>query len=137
MNARAASSESMGILFMAVAFISLVVGGIGIMNIMLVSVTKRTWEIGLRMAVGATAGGILSQFLIESIVLSLIGGLIGVTLGLGGSLVMSCYSQWEAIIDPRAVVLASGFSAAVEIFFGFYSAHKTSRPDPIEALRHE
>ena len=137
MNARADSSKAMSLLLMAVASISLIVGGIGIMNIMLVSVTERTREIGLRMAVGATGGNIMSQFLIESIVLSLIGGILGVILGVGGSFTMSTYSQWRAIIDPQSILLAFSFSAAVGIFFGFYPAHKASLLDPIEALRHE
>jgi putative ABC transport system permease protein len=137
MNARADSSKAMSLLLLAVASISLIVGGIGIMNIMLVSVTERTREIGLRMAVGATGGNIMSQFLIESIVLSLIGGIIGVILGVGGSLAMSTYSQWRTIIDPQSILLAFSFSAAVGIFFGFYPAHKASLLDPIEALRHE
>jgi putative ABC transport system permease protein len=137
MNARADSSKAMSLLLMAVASISLIVGGIGIMNIMLVSVTERTREIGLRMAVGATGSNIMSQFLIESIVLSLIGGILGVVLGVGGSFAMSTYSQWRAIIDPQSILLAFSFSAAVGIFFGFYPAHKASLLDPIEALRHE
>lgn len=137
MNARADSSKAMSFLLMAVASISLIVGGIGIMNIMLVSVTERTREIGLRMSVGATGGDIMSQFLIESIVLSLIGGVLGVMLGLSGSFAMSSYSQWKAIIDPQSVVIAFSFSAAVGVFFGFYPAHKASLLDPIEALRHE
>ena len=137
MNARADSSKAMSLLLMAVASISLVVGGIGIMNIMLVSVTERTREIGLRMAVGATGGNIMSQFLLESIVLSLIGGILGVFLGVGGSFAMSAYSQWKAIIDTQSILLAFSFSAAVGIFFGFYPAHKASLLDPIEALRHE
>jgi putative ABC transport system permease protein len=137
MNARADSSKAMSLLLLAVASISLIVGGIGIMNIMLVSVTERTREIGLRMAVGATGGNIMSQFLIESIVLSLIGGILGVVLGVGGSFAMSSYSQWRTIIDPQSILLAFSFSAAVGIFFGFYPAHKASLLDPIEALRHE
>jgi putative ABC transport system permease protein len=137
MNARADSSKALSLLLMAVASISLIVGGIGIMNIMLVSVTERTREIGLRMAVGATGGNIMSQFLIESIVLSLIGGILGVILGVGGSFAMSAYSQWEPIINPQSILLAFSFSAAVGIFFGFYPAHKASLLDPIEALRHE
>jgi len=137
MNARANSSRAMSFLLMAVASISLIVGGIGIMNIMLVSVTERTREIGLRMAVGATGKDIMSQFLIESIVLSLIGGSIGVVLGLTGSIAMNTYSNWKAIIDPDSVLLAFSFSAAVGIFFGYYPAHKASLLDPIEALRHE
>ena len=137
MNARADTSKAMSLLLLAVASISLIVGGIGIMNIMLVSVTERTREIGLRMAVGATGGNIMSQFLIESIVLSLIGGILGVMLGIGGSFAMSSYSQWRTIIDPQSILLAFSFSAAVGIFFGFYPAHKASLLDPIEALRHE
>ena len=137
LNARADASKALGLLLMAVASISLIVGGIGIMNIMLVSVTERTREIGLRMAVGATGGKIMSQFLIESIVLSLIGGVIGIILGVSGSFIMSAYSQWKIIIDPAAVLLAFGFSAAVGVFFGFYPARKASQLDPIEALRHE
>ena len=137
MNARADSSKAMSLLLLAVASISLIVGGMGIMNIMLVSVTERTREIGLRMAVGATGGNIMSQFLIESIVLSLIGGILGVILGVGGSFAMSSYSQWRTIIDPQSILLAFSFSAAVGIFFGFYPAHKASLLDPIEALRHE
>jgi putative ABC transport system permease protein len=137
LNARADASKALGLLLMAVASISLVVGGIGIMNIMLVSVTERTREIGLRMAVGATAGKIMSQFLIESIVLSLIGGFIGIVIGVGGSFAMSAFSQWQAIIDPKSVLLAFSFSAAVGVFFGFYPARKASQLDPIEALRHE
>jgi len=137
MNARADSSKAMGLLLMAVASISLIVGGIGIMNIMLVSVTERTREIGLRMAVGATSNEIKSQFLIESIVLSLIGGIIGIVIGIGGSFAMSAYSQWKAVIDPKAVLLAFSFSAAVGVFFGFYPARKASLLDPIDALRHE
>lgn len=137
MNARADSSKAMSMLLMAVASISLLVGGIGIMNIMLVSVTERTREIGLRMAVGATSGDVMTQFLIESIVLSLIGGLLGVILGLSGTFAMSAYSQWKTIVDVESVLLAFSFSAAVGIFFGFYPARKASKLDPIEALRHE
>jgi putative ABC transport system permease protein len=137
MNARSESTKAMGFLLMAVASISLIVGGIGIMNIMLVSVTERTREIGLRMAVGATGSEIMSQFLIESIALSLIGGIIGIVLGVGGSFAMSAYSQWKAIIDPQAVLLAFSFSAAVGVFFGFYPARTASLLDPIDALRHE
>jgi putative ABC transport system permease protein len=137
LNTQADSSRALSILLMAVASISLVVGGIGIMNIMLVSVTERTREIGLRMAVGATGTHIMAQFLIESVILSLIGGLLGAILGIGGSLAMSAYSKWPAIIDLKSVLLAFGFSAAVGIFFGFYPARKASQLDPIEALRHE
>jgi len=137
LNTRADSSRALSLLLMAVASISLVVGGIGIMNIMLVSVTERTREIGLRMAVGASGGDIMAQFLIESVVLSLVGGFIGSLLGIAGSLAMARLSDWPAIIDSTSVFLAFGFSAAVGIFFGFYPARKASLLDPIEALRHE
>ncbi|RJQ60898.1 MAG: FtsX-like permease family protein [Desulfobacteraceae bacterium] len=137
LNTRADSSRALSLLLMSVASISLIVGGIGIMNMMLVSVTERTREIGLRMAVGATGRDILAQFLIESIVLSLTGGLIGAILGIGGSVGMASLSQWPAIIDSKSVLLAFGFSAAVGIFFGYYPARKASRLDPIDALRHE
>jgi len=137
LNTQASSSRAMGLLLMAVASVSLIVGGIGIMNIMLVSVTERTREIGLRMAVGASGGDIMAQFLIESVVLSLIGGLLGAALGIGGSFALAAMSDWPAIIDPKSVLLSFVFSAAVGIFFGFYPARKASRLDPIEALRYE
>jgi putative ABC transport system permease protein len=127
----------MSMLLAVVASVSLIVGGIGIMNIMLVSVTERTREIGIRMAVGAESRDILAQFLIESVSLSLIGGLIGVALGLGGSVFVASFGQWQMVIKPEAVLVAFGFSAAVGIFFGFYPARKASRLSPIEALRHE
>ena len=137
LEARAESSRAMSLLLAAVASVSLLVGGIGIMNIMLVSVTERTREIGLRMAVGAQSHDILGQFLIESVTLSLIGGLIGVVLGLGGSVAMATLGEWPTVIEIKSVVLAFGFSAAVGVFFGFYPARKEARLDPIEALRYE
>ncbi len=137
MSARAESSRVMTLLLASVAAISLVVGGIGIMNIMLVSVTERTREIGLRMAVGARRADILSQFIIEAISLSLIGGLLGIGLGVGGSILLSSTVGWPVQIEPGSILLAVGFSAAVGIFFGFYPARKASRLDPIEALRRE
>jgi len=137
LEARAESSRAMSLLLAAVASVSLLVGGIGIMNIMLVSVTERTREIGLRMAVGAQSHDILGQFLIESVTLSLIGGLIGVVLGLGGSVAMATLGEWPTVIEIKSVVLAFGFSAAVGVFFGFYPARKAARLDPIEALRYE
>lgn len=121
----------------AIAAISLLVGGIGIMNIMLVSVTERTREIGIRMAVGARSADILSQFLIEGIVLSVSGGLIGTTLGIGGAFIFSRTSGWPALVDVVTVCIAILFSGAVGVFFGFYPAFKASRLHPIEALRHE
>ena len=137
LEARASSSRVMTLLLAAVASVSLLVGGIGIMNIMLVSVTERTREIGLRMAVGAKGKDILLQFLIEAVTLSLIGGLIGIALGLGGSLAIANVGSFPAIIQPASIVLAFGFAAAVGVFFGFYPARKAARLDPIEALRYE
>ncbi|HEX3177490.1 MAG TPA: ABC transporter permease [Methylomirabilota bacterium] len=124
-------------LLAAIASVSLLVGGIGIMNIMLVSVTERTREIGLRMAVGARARDILTQFLVEAVTLSLIGGIIGIMLGVGGSNAISYLAEWRTVLAPESIVLAFGFAAAIGIFFGFYPARKASRLDPIEALRYE
>ena len=107
------------------------------MNIMLVSVTERTREIGIRMAVGAKSADILSQFLIEAVTLSMLGGLIGAVFGIVGAYFFAKFSGWPAIINPVAIALALGFSAAVGIFFGFYPAFKASRLHPIEALRYE
>jgi putative ABC transport system permease protein len=137
LEARAESSRTMGFLLAAVAGVSLLVGGIGIMNIMLVSVTERTREIGLRMAVGARARDILLQFVIEAVTLSLMGGAIGIALGVGGSKLASEMAGWPMIIEPMAIVLAVGSSALIGVFFGYYPARKASRLDPIEALRHE
>jgi putative ABC transport system permease protein len=131
------ATEVMTLLLAAIASISLLVGGIGIMNIMLVSVTERTREIGIRMAVGARGGDVLIQFLVESIVMSVIGGLLGVGLGLAGAALLERLSGWETAVTPQLVGLAIGFSAAVGIFFGFYPARKAARLDPIEALRYE
>ncbi len=116
---------------------SLLVGGIGIMNIMLVSVTERTREIGLRMAVGARASDILTQFLVEAITLSLIGGFVGIVLGVGGSYAIGAFAGWATQLSPQSIVLAVGFSAAIGIFFGFYPARKASQLLPIQALRYE
>jgi putative ABC transport system permease protein len=132
-----ASTRIMSLLLGAIASVSLLVGGIGIMNIMLVSVTERTREIGIRMAVGARERDILLQFLIEAVVLAVTGGSIGILLGVGGSALISRFAGWSTIVDPATVLLAFGFSAAIGIFFGFYPARKASRLDPIEALRHE
>ncbi len=121
----------------AIAAISLLVGGIGIMNIMLVSVTERTREIGIRMAVGARSADILSQFLVEAVVLTISGGLIGTVLGIIGAFIFAQTSGWPAAIDFFTVTVAILFSAAVGVFFGFYPAFKASRLHPIDALRHE
>jgi putative ABC transport system permease protein len=131
------TAEVMTLLLAAIASISLVVGGIGIMNIMLVSVTERTREIGIRMAVGARGSDVLTQFLIESIVMSCLGGLIGMGLGFGGARVLAHFTGWSTAVAPGMIALAIGFSAAVGIFFGFYPARKAAALDPIEALRHE
>ena len=136
-NAAEQTSRTMTILLSSIALVSLLVGGIGIMNIMLVSVTERTREIGIRMAVGAKGRDILSQFLVESAFLSLVGGAMGVGLGLAASAAISQLAHWPTIVSPSSIALAFGFSAAVGIFFGFYPARKASRQDPIEALRYE
>jgi putative ABC transport system permease protein len=132
-----ASTRVMSLLLGAIASVSLLVGGIGIMNIMLVSVTERTREIGIRMAVGAREKDILLQFLIEAVVLALTGGAFGILTGVGGSSLISYFAGWSTIVLPSAIMMAFGFSAAVGIFFGFYPARKASRLDPIEALRYE
>jgi putative ABC transport system permease protein len=131
------SSKVMTYLLAAIASVSLLVGGIGIMNIMLVSVTERTREIGLRMAVGARGRDILGQFLIEAVTLSLIGGVIGIAAGLGGAEALSYFAEWRTLVAPDSIALAFGFAAAVGVFFGFYPARKAARLDPIEALRYE
>ena len=136
-EARAESSRVMALLLAAVASVSLLVGGIGIMNIMLVSVTERTREIGVRMAVGARRRDVLAQFLIEALALSLIGGAIGIALGVVSSQITAGLADWPLRLDGSAIVLAFGFSAAVGIFFGYYPARKAARLDPIEALRYE
>lgn len=137
LQAQEDSSRVMTILLAAVACVSLVVGGIGIMNIMLVSVTERTREIGLRMAVGARGRDILAQFLIEATLLSLMGGAIGVLLGSAAALGIAWWAEWPVRLMPQSVVLAVGFSAGVGVFFGYYPARRASRLLPIEALRHE
>ena len=131
------SSKVMSMLLAAVASVSLLVGGIGIMNIMLVSVTERTREIGLRMAVGARGTDILTQFLVEAVTLSLVGGLIGVALGVGGSWMIAEFAGWQTQLSSASIALAVSFSAAIGIFFGFYPARKAARLLPIQALRYE
>jgi putative ABC transport system permease protein len=135
--AQETSSRILTLLLAAVASVSLVVGGIGIMNIMLVSVTERTREIGLRMAVGARGRDILTQFLVEAVVLSLVGGFVGIVLGVAGSYVVGSLAGWRTELSSAAILLAATFAAAVGIFFGFYPARKASRLSPIEALRYE
>ena len=131
------TSESMKLLLLAVASISLLVGGIGIMNILLVSVTERTREIGIRMAVGAKRRHILLQFLVEAVVLSAMGGMIGVGMGVAGAQAASNIAGWPTIISADILLIAFGFSALVGIFFGLYPANKASQLNPIEALRYE
>ncbi|MGZ3570339.1 MAG: ABC transporter permease [Thermodesulfobacteriota bacterium] len=137
MAAAQQSADVMSLLLGAIASISLIVGGIGIMNIMLVSVTERTREIGIRVAVGAKSKDILLQFLIESLVLSLIGGVLGIAIGIGGTYVLSTFTQWPTLLSIRAILLAFLFAGSVGVFFGFYPARKASLLDPIEALRFE
>ncbi len=131
------SSRVMTMLLASIAGVSLIVGGIGIMNIMLVSVTERTREIGVRMAIGATEEDVQRQFLIEAVVLSLMGGAAGILFGVGSSLIISKLLGWAVLVSPLAIVAAVIFSAGVGVFFGFYPARKAARLDPIEALRFE
>ncbi|HWC64467.1 MAG TPA: ABC transporter permease [Thermoanaerobaculia bacterium] len=131
------SSKTLSMLLASAAAISLLVGGIGIMNIMLVSVTERTREIGIRMAIGAKGSHVLIQFLIEAITLAVFGGLIGIGLGVGASSFVSKKANLPVHIAPESIALAFGFAAAIGIFFGFYPARKASRLDPIDALRYE
>jgi putative ABC transport system permease protein len=137
LRAQEESSRVMTLLLATVAGISLVIGGIGIMNIMLVSVTERTREIGLRMAVGARGRDILAQFLIEAITLSLVGGALGVVLGAVATWLIGTLAGWQVSLSPGAVLLAVGFSGLVGIFFGYYPARRASQMLPIAALRHE
>lgn len=129
--------KTMSLLLGAIGAVSLIVGGIGVMNIMLVSVTERTREIGIRMAIGATGWDICMQFLVESVTLSCIGGLIGIIVGVGITLLVAANSSIPADLNISAVLLAVGFSAATGIFFGFYPAYKASKLTPIDALRYE
>ncbi len=133
----AGTSRTMMLMLMSIASISLIVGGIGIMNILLVSVTERTKEIGLRMAVGAKRRHILLQFLIEAIIMTAIGGIVGVAAGIGGAKLLTTMVGWPTIISPEAVVIAFLFSLIVGVFFGLYPANKASKMNPIEALHYE
>jgi putative ABC transport system permease protein len=136
-DAATEQSKTMSWLLAGIACVSLVVGGIGIMNIMLVSVTERTREIGIRMAVGARGGDILLQFLTEAVTLSVIGGIIGILAGLGTSKVIEILKHWPVMTPALWIVIAFLVSAAVGVFFGFYPARKASKLDPIDALRYE
>jgi len=137
LEAKEQAAQVMTYLLAAIASVSLLVGGIGIMNIMLVSVTERTREIGLRMAVGASDRDILLQFLVEAVTLAVIGGGVGVAAGLAGSRAISYFAEWRTLVMPDTIAVAFGFAAAIGIFFGFYPARKAARLDPIEALRYE
>jgi putative ABC transport system permease protein len=137
LNARSESSKIMSRLLAAIAGISLLVGGIGIMNIMLVSVSERTREIGLRMAVGARQRDIQMQFLIEALLLSLFGGLVGIAVGIAGASMISHFAEWPVRVGPSAIAAAVFFSVAIGVFFGLYPARKAAQLDPIEALREE
>ena len=132
-----ATSKTMTALLGAIAGVSLIVGGIGIMNIMLVSVTERTREIGIRLAIGAHDRDVRLQFLIEAMILSVLGGIIGVAIGVGASQLVSNLKGWPVVVSSTAVTGAVAFSAIVGIVFGFYPAHKAAKLDPIDALRFE
>ena len=131
------AQETFTALLASIAGVSLLVGGIGIMNIMLVSVTERTREIGIRMALGATRGTILLQFLVESVTLCVLGGLLGAGLGAGAASLLSRFAGWETFVSPESIVLASVFSVGVGLFFGIWPARRAAQLDPIEALRYE
>jgi putative ABC transport system permease protein len=137
MRAKEDSARALGILLAAIASVSLLVGGIGIMNIMLVSITERTREIGLRLAVGARRSDILSQFLVEATTLSLLGGVVGVALGLCGAVAVERYANLGVVLNGQLSLVAMAFAASVGIFFGFYPARRASRLAPVEALRYE
>jgi putative ABC transport system permease protein len=132
-----ATTDILTILLASIASVSLLVGGIGIMNIMLVSVTERTREIGIRMSIGARSRDILTQFLIEALVLSLLGGIVGIILGVVGSSIISSLAKWPTIVTAFSIILSFGFSIAIGIFFGFYPARKAAMLNPIDALRYE
>ena len=136
-KAQETSARVMSILLAAIASVSLIVGGIGIMNIMLVSVSERTKEIGLRQAVGAKTRDILSQFLVEAVTLSIVGGAAGIVLGLTASALISYFADWSTVVSPASIAVAFLFSALVGVFFGFYPARKAAYMDPIEALHYE
>jgi putative ABC transport system permease protein len=136
-SVRVQATQTMTALLASIAGVSLLVGGIGIMNIMLVSVTERTREIGLRMAIGARGRDVLLQFLVEAVVLSLFGGAIGIALGFALSQGVTLWMSWPTAVSPQAVIVAFGFAAMTGVFFGFYPARKAAALDPIDALRFE
>ncbi len=136
-QAAESSTKVMTLLLAAIASISLLVGGIGIMNIMLVSVTERTREIGIRMAIGARGSDVLTQFLVESIVMGILGGLAGLAIGVTGAKLLGHFTGWETAISPIIMLVSIGFSGAVGVFFGYYPARKAAALNPIQALRYE
>jgi putative ABC transport system permease protein len=136
-QAAESSTRVMTLLLAAIASISLLVGGIGIMNIMLVSVTERTREIGIRLAIGARGSDVLTQFLVESIVMGVLGGAIGLAAGVAGAKLLGHFTGWETVISPIVMLIAIGFSGAVGVFFGYYPARKAAALNPIQALRYE
>jgi putative ABC transport system permease protein len=136
-DAAEATNRIMTSLLASIAAVSLLVGGIGIMNIMLVAVSERTREIGIRMAIGARPGHVRIQFLSESIVLCTLGGILGLALGVASAIIISQVMGWPTLISPNAVIISVLFSAAIGVFFGYYPAHKAAGMDPIEALRYE
>ena len=131
------TTQTFTFLLAGIAAVSLLVGGIGIMNIMLVSVTERTREIGVRKALGATRSNIMLQFLVEAVTLCMLGGIVGILAGAGGAVALAKLQGWATVVSPQAVGIAFVFSAVIGIFFGLWPAHRASRLDPIEALRHE
>jgi len=136
-NTFTATNRTMTLLLACIASVSLIVGGIGIMNIMLVSVTERTREIGIRLAIGAHGKDVLTQFLIEAVLLSTMGGVMGVLVGIGASQLVAQYMGWPILVSTLSVIIAVSFSASVGVFFGFYPARKAAQLDPIDALRYE
>ena len=134
---RTATQKTMGLLLAATAVIVLIVGGIGIMNIMLVSVTERTREIGIRLAVGAQQRDILRQFLVEAVTLCVVGSLFGVAFGIATTMFIADLGQWPVLIEPLTIIIAIGAAAIVGVFFGYYPARKASLMNPIDALRYE
>jgi putative ABC transport system permease protein len=136
-DAAEATNRIMTSLLASIAAVSLLVGGIGIMNIMLVAVSERTREIGIRMAIGARPGHVRIQFLSESVVLCTLGGILGLALGVASAVTISQVMGWPTLVSPNAIIISIAFSAAIGIFFGYYPAHKAAGMDPIEALRYE